>query len=210
MVKLKHEARMSEQPKPLENVVVSGSGGYKQILGFTIRSPRLLRKHPRWVLAVVIVFVLVAGTGSVLWVRHDAANRLKLEEAQAQATKPKTTIADQAQTLENNQSYTSAQTYLDAQISQTTSKTTLGSLYESKASLALSNKDYQSALEYAQNAETLNPTSNSAMEIAQCEELLGNKQAAIEYYQKVIARTNPNLDDYTIPGLQARIKQLGG
>ncbi len=101
-----------------------------------------------------------------------------------------------------------AQQSLDTQIKQAKDVKDEGILYEFKASVALNNSDFKTALEYAQKAESLSPTRNSASLIANSAELLGNKPLAIQYYKILITRTNPKTDDYTIPGLEQKIKSL--
>lgn len=203
---------MSEQPKPLENAVVSEDSGYRKFLSFSVGRPQFSRQHPAYLIAAVIIIVLLALWGGfAIWNHQTATHLSKLQSAaKAQAAHPKPTVATQATTLANTAGYQSGLSYIDSEIAKTTDKKIQGSLYEDKSSLAINDNDYAAALEYAQTAESLNPTANTAQLIAQAAEVLGNKQLAIEYYQKEISRLPANLDDYTIPGIQARIKQLGG
>ena len=61
-------------------------------------------------------------------------------------------------------------------------------VYISKASVYMNAKQYQQALDMAQQAEGLDPTSVSSAYIARANAELGNKADAIKYYQLTIDR----------------------
>jgi len=103
-----------------------------------------------------------------------------------------------------------AQKSLDLQIQQEKDVIAEGRLYEFKASIALDAEDNQAALGFAQKAESLAPTRNSAFLIASAAEVVGDKAQAIKYYKIVITRTDPKVDTYTIPGLERKVKALEG
>lgn len=81
-----------------------------------------------------------------------------------------------------------------------------------KSAIALNAQKYNDALNFAQQAEALTPTSTTAQLIAVSQQGLGNKQQAISYYQKAISRfKNPSEQDQAdIRSYQDAIKSLGG
>ncbi|HUB94069.1 MAG TPA: hypothetical protein VMB52_06215 [Verrucomicrobiae bacterium] len=103
-----------------------------------------------------------------------------------------------------------AQQLLSQALSQTTDKAQQAVLYEEKAGVAYNAGDYSQCLQYAQQAESLNPTANSANWIAQSAEALGNKQLALTYYRLELQRLKPPYGPGDQATLQAKIQELEG
>lgn len=179
----------ASEPAPGESsVVASRQAGHKHGAKWLI------------VLAALLVLVILAGTYAYFASHHSAPKHVN----------PPKTAYDKADEAALSGKSSQAQTILDAQLKTATTPTQKGAIYEQKASIAITTNDYASGLKFAQQAETLYPTRNSAYLIAESAELSGDKTTAIKYYQIVITRTDPHIDDYTIPQLQNKIKQLQG
>jgi tetratricopeptide (TPR) repeat protein len=113
--------------------------------------------------------------------------------------------------LAYNGYYSPAQLSLDKQANTGNAQTKAG-VYLQKANIALDSKRYPDALKFAQQSETLYPSTSSAALIAIVQETIGNKSQAIDYYKKAISRySNPSQQDQDdINYYQSVIKSLGG
>jgi tetratricopeptide (TPR) repeat protein len=150
--------------------------------------PKLSRRQ-RLYGAVAVAVLVVAGLGAYLLTHQtnpDAANLTKNPpETKAQV------ISDQVQDLKGTGKYDDAQKLLDGQLAAAQSAAEKSDLYVQKSSVANNAGDFTTALDYAQQAEKLQPTSSSAYMIAIAAEGLGNKSLAVTYYQKTLDRLTP-------------------
>ena len=166
---------MDDKPETVSKAVVSGGLERWKLLWFRTVYSRSSR-HPRIWLFVGAVALLVVIVFGWYWVN----NKPKLVAQEA--------AFNQALTLVNNSGYSQGQKYLDAQLSASNDVKHKSDIYIDKATLALNNKDYANALQYARQSEALQPTVSSAVVIAQSAELSGDKATAIKYYQITIDR----------------------
>ena len=123
-----------------------------------------------------------------------------------------TTSQDQAESLSEAGDYTAAIQTLNNVQKNTTNNEQKSELFQQEAISALDNGQYKDALNFAQEAEAADSSSNTAYLIAVSYQALGQKQDAIIYYQKAIARkvimTQSDQDD--VQYYQNAIKALGG
>lgn len=140
----------------------------------------------KFILIGVIVILVAAGGSAWYWQAHRSATT---DNAGAvnQLT-PQQKAVQSSQSLALNGDYTGAQAALDTQIAAATNPTDKGQFYETKASNALNEQKYADAKSFAEQAEKLHPTSNSAYLIAAAAEGLGDKTTAVMYYQKALDR----------------------
>ncbi len=101
------------------------------------------------------------------------------------------TAYDKAVTTAETSGPAAGQAILDSALQQATSSTAKATIYSQKSSLAgspTSGSDYTSALEYAKQADSLNPTIESAAAVASIAQGMGDNKQAITYYQLAIER----------------------
>jgi len=157
----------------------------------------------------VAVLVLVAGAAGIglrLW-QVDRAAKLA---AKPTAVQQKTL---DAQKLALTGDYTTAHKQLDQALgNDKLSDSERYVLVSQQAATYENQKDYTKALASYQQADSLQPSQNSAECIGRVAEALGNKQLAIDSYKKAITRINPNrptgADDKD--RYQNMIRSLGG
>jgi len=181
--------KQGKMPATTESVVVS-------------RVPRSRLHTKLWIIGVICFVILsaVVTAGVALYQsRHSA---------QSPSEASKVTVSQQATGLYLSGDYKQAQQVLSQAISQTGDKTEQGKLYEQKANLAYTNGDYANGLQFAQLAEQLNPTANSANWIAQNAEKVGKKPLALKYYQLELQRIGKPVTPSGNAGLKAKIAEL--
>jgi hypothetical protein len=159
---------------------------------------------------------IICGTGALLFVaitiggvwlihRHHSAGQVSSNHTTSQQN-----THTQALGLVLTGHPAAAQQLLDTQIAQAKSAVGEGQLYEEKASLAYSNSDFTGALQYAQKAESLHQTVNSANLIATSAQALGNNTLALQYYKLELQRGGSAMPPTDKLELQLNIKALGG
>lgn len=174
------------------------------------------RKFPKaWGVAlagVLLVGVVVVGS---IWLVHRHHNNVSSNKSaptlNINTVDKNQSITNQAQGLALNGKVGDAQKLLDNSIAGTSDKATQGQLYEDKAQIAYSANDFTDGLQYAQKAESLHATANSASLIAQNAEALGNKSLALKYYKLELSRLSKPLtpsDKANQAALQAKITSL--
>lgn len=160
----------------------------------------------------VIVLLLVVGLGVVAGSflgRSKQEQPVSRTETETKQTRPPT-ISEQADKINFEGDYDKAQAFLDENIAKSSDPKEQSKLYETKALFALKAEKYEDSLEFAQKAEEINATRNSAVLIARSAEGLANKELAIEYYQKVLDRTPPTTLEEDKQYYRDKIKALGG
>jgi tetratricopeptide (TPR) repeat protein len=98
---------------------------------------------------------------------------------------------NEAVTVSEKDGVVAGQAVLDNELQNTTDAKTKAILLNQKSSLAGSEtggNDYVSALAYAKQADALNPTSESAANIAAIAQSMNDTQQAIQYYQLAMTR----------------------
>ncbi len=106
--------------------------------------------------------------------------------------------------------YIGAQKMLNAATKSGTPAQRAGTYLE-KAYIAIESTKYQDALTFANKAETISPSVNSAAMIAVVQTKLGNNKSAIDAYKLTISRfKNPNIfEQQDIDSYKAAIVNLG-
>lgn len=203
---------MSVRSKEVKAIVVSP--------GIVVHSSRRRRhrSHLKLREGVLLCFVVLIAIGISIYRLHtphsNEASTTTVDVTDSGALTAQTvdknqSVAHQALGLALNGQQTAAQQLLSAQIAQTNSMIQKGALYEQKANLANDAGNYTLGLQYARQAEDLNPTVNSANLIALSAQLLGNKALAIKYYELELQRLTPS----PVPGeqdqVESSIKALG-
>lgn len=181
--------KQGKMPATSESVVIS-------------RVPHARLHAKLWTIGVtcfVILCGIVAGGTAIYKSQH-------LDQHQNGASKLK--VSQRATGLYLSGDYKQAQQLLSQSISQTDDKAEKGKLYEQKANLAYTHGDYANGLHYAQQAEQLKPTANSANWIAQNAEKTGNKQLALKYYKVELARIGKPIIPSDNASVKAKIAEL--
>ena len=155
----------------------------------------------RYVVLAVVLLCVISAVGIFFVQRNKSQSNstatktdithqpLDTKESIFPQSKSTQEIQDQAYTFFQEGKPDQAQAVLDAAIAKTNNKIDKGSLYQTKAKLELN--DQQKALQYAQEAENINPTSTTAALIAASAVALGQKELAIKYYQLELDRLTP-------------------
>ncbi|QQS20346.1 hypothetical protein IPL85_02775 [Candidatus Saccharibacteria bacterium] len=170
------------------------------------------KKRPLFVIACFIVVAAIAVGGYFLLGRQKTGDDKKNKPLISANTVRETTggtheVQDRAEDLWLAGKNAEAQKLLDDAIAKSTDKVAKGSLYEMKAKLAV---DSKTALEYAEKAESIQPTAGSARLAAQHAETLGNKVLASSYYEKLLNRLSPEQRELAGPGIRQKIATLRG
>lgn len=139
-------------------------------------SPRR-RLRAKLIATVLIILLIVAGVFAAVHYSHRPGKRLTPEQQAAN------------QQVAGN--YDAAQKIYDKKLAAATTKQEKAAAYTGKSTIAVSAKDYKSALQYALKADQLDPTSVTAESLGGIEELLGDKAAAAKYYKIAIGRIDP-------------------
>lgn len=155
--------------------------------------------------AVILVVIVILALAAWLLITHNTNAKKTNSTTHVKGAQPS------ASDIATNGQYAQAQTGLDNQLS-TVSKQQQAAIYIQKAVVALNVQQFNDALQFAQKADDLSPTANTAYMLALANQSLGDKQHAIENYQKAIDRmTSPSeLQKIDIKSYQAAIKALQG
>lgn len=104
---------------------------------------------------------------------------------------------DEISSMANN--VKEGQNYLDSEIAKTNNPKYLSMLYLKKSDLAnsiIGGHDRKEALEYAYKAETVLPSSQTALIIASTEDMQGDIKNAIKYYKLYLSRASKHERGY--------------
>jgi hypothetical protein len=151
----------------------------------------------------LIFIVLVSVITSALYLKHKHNSSSGSLPKQAVTSKPKTVIG-----LLLTGDDSGAQKMLDTQIAAATTKSQKGGLYLQKAGIAYDAKEYENGLQFAQQAESLNPTAGSAGLIGNTASALGDKTLAVQYYKLQLQRMQPVVNQDDANRVQAKINAL--
>lgn len=162
----------------------------------------------KMLIAAIFTLALIGLAGYVIVSKNNSEKIKPSRPNQAQSSAQKAYA--KANELSLSGKTAEAQKTLDQQLALEKDAKGQGRIYELKASVAFSSGDTKVGLDYATKAESLAPTRNSALLIANMADVLEDKPLAIKYYKIVITRTDSKIDDYTIPGLEKQIKILEG
>jgi tetratricopeptide (TPR) repeat protein len=167
---------MTSADNPTETSVTAGETSAK-----VSNAPRPLIKRRLTLIIVVIIIVLVAaGSGYYLWHKHQQKMPSSTLSAGQSAVNMAIEQANQGNT-------NSALNTLNTAINNTTDGAQKSALYVQQASTYENAQNYQAALTSFQKAAQYGGlTYGLAQNIAETAQQVGNKQLAIQYYQKAI------------------------
>ena len=192
---------MSAQTK--KGVAAAKTSGL--IVGETAHGRRLHLHVKTWgIIAGSIVLVVVLSFTAVHFLHRSKPTQT------AQPPAKKQSIAYQATGLGLTGQYAAGQKLLDDSIAKTSSKTLQGQYYEEKSHLSYESKDYANGLKYAQKAESLHPTTNSAGWIGKNAQMLKEDTLALKYYQLELQRFGKPINPSDTAEIRAAITALGG
>lgn len=176
--------------------------------------------HKKW-LIVGIAAALLVGSGIYGWIylsdknAHTAEETSRAQEAIVNKAKNVAMInntADEAQNIVGRGGdINDAVAVYDEAIKSVDDAYSKSIMLLDKATFYLNDKNYDSALSIAKEAEVINSNKAVAQFVAQVYEEMGDKKNAIEYYRKAIALvddTDPLSSD-DIEYYQNKIKELG-
>lgn len=158
------------------------------------------------IIGVVVIVLAAAGGGYYFWHKqqHKAASTPPTVDSSAVNT-----AIQQA----NNGNSSQALSTINSAIKSTSDKSQKSALYTQQGNIYQNDNNYQSALtSYQDAAQSDGLTYALAQSIAESAQAAGNKQLAIEYYQKAIALvpSNDPTGGAEKNAFQAAINQLGG
>jgi len=154
-----------------------------------------LRK--KWLVIGMAIILVVVGV--FLIYKYIPKNQAVVQPVEKPSTSFSLTISEQAAKLASSGDYNAGQKLLDGELAKKTDNEGQIDGYISKAILAVNNKKYDDALNFAQKAEDLAKSRVTSRLIAQIAEKSGNKKKAIEYYQLTLNRYSE--EDKTSDGL---------
>jgi len=167
---------------------------------------RLSRKK-KWVIGIIITILLIVGSATAwLIISNQKSSQV------ARIAKETSQTVEDAKKLANNGSIDDAKTAYDGAIKKTEDPYQKSVLLLSKATLYYNDGKYDDALATAKEAESINQTDNVTNFIARIYEKKGDKQKAIEYYQKTITLIDKSqpLANADAKYYQSKIEALGG
>lgn len=179
-------------------------GIYSMVNIIKINDKRLNRLQLGIIIGVVVLFF--SGVATWLIISNQKSSQV------ARIAKETSQTVENAKKLANNGSIDDAKTAYDGAIKKTEDPYQKSVLLLSKATLYYNDGKYDDALATAKEAESINQTDNITNFIARIYEKKGDKQKAIEYYQKTITLIDKSqpLADSDAKYYQSKIESLGG
>lgn len=160
-----------------------------------------LTKRKKIFFFVILPLIILAIAGGVYWyvsahktttkkdTTASSSSSSSQTEAQSQAVYAK------AVATAKTGGVAAGQAILDSSLKATTDTKTQASIYSQKASLATSStsaSDQQAALDYAEQADALSPSAETADQVAAIARSLNKNDVAVEYWNKAIDRVKAN------------------
>ncbi len=178
-----------------------------------VRKTKLRFIQKNWIIIVTVTIIIAVGGAVNYWL---FVSNQTVTIPQNINTSDVTDATDQTDTnaeiLANNGDITGAKTLYDDAINQTDDPIDKSSLLLSKATVSFNAGNYDDALLDTKQAEALDNNVVITGFIAQIYEKKGDKQKAIEYYQKAITLVDIKqpLSGDDIKHYQSKIQLLGG
>ncbi len=173
---------MSANKRSEASSVVVGGGTKKNRVGPRVRLTVLA--------ASCLVLLVALGFGGYAVYKHETHKKSSTSGAKTQTQKPNYTSKNIAPPTSTN--YSADQAALDKDIQSAPDDAAKATLYLRKADVALVNKGFtDEALGYAQKAEELSPSIQSAFELATIYQGMNKKTEAIKYYTLYLSRMTP-------------------
>lgn len=184
---------MTEEAIPKDNVVVPASGGSK-----FLRLPFKFRMSKKTIMILVVaVITLVIAVGLILYEQKPKTPKISTFDL----------AYNTAVTIGN---YSQGQQILDNAIKKSTNNQNTVNLYLQKATVAINAKHPDDAMQFAQKADSITPSSTTASMIADVAAAQGNKTLAIQWLNTTIQRLDKNSQGYRmdLEDIQQKIKDL--
>jgi len=145
-------------------------------------------KSKRWIIAVAAV-VILGGAGFLVWQQFfkGSAGQETSITTDGPTSEAIAKTIDKANEAAAKNDYTTAYALIDDAIEETTDKPEKANLINSKANLAVAQKDLDKALQLSLDAYAASPTDVTAQKVADKYANLGNKAKAVEYYRLAIS-----------------------
>jgi basic membrane lipoprotein Med (substrate-binding protein (PBP1-ABC) superfamily) len=147
------------------------------------------------VIIIVALFAVLAVGGAAYGVWVIVSNQSKQADTPTESTQSVTQrqqeLSEKISVITQTQGAKKAQEQVDKEISASNDNADKSYLYIMKAGLEAykSEFDFEAVLGYAQQAEDLNPTIETAITIADTAYHLGQKELALKYYRLYLERT---------------------
>ena len=165
------------------------------------RDPKKPHNHKKVILIIAIIVIVLAGVGTGGYFAYKyffPYGQIKIDSE----------LSSKASDITSKYGYNAGQKYLDSALSQAKTDQEKAEVYTVKANLVFSNTDADNtssqkakdALDYAREAEQLNPTQVNILSLASLEESAGNIENAIKYYQMYIDRGASSGEDVVVSG----------
>lgn len=160
-------------------------------------SHRTASRQKKIILFVVFPVVILLIAGGAIWyvtahVKKEAVTKTETATAKvAVETKAQGAKYDEAVAASKTGGEAAGQAVLDKALQSATTNESKSVIYAQKSSLASSSvvgSNYATAIEYAKQADQLDPTNESAAVLAALEQAAGSKSDAISYYQTALKR----------------------
>lgn len=156
-------------------------------MGKLIRiSPK--KRPPKKLLIVGGAFVVLVGVAGVLLVTRPWEQQPTSADNGDTAELAPLNAVERADIMAGEGDYQGSQALLDSELlAQASTTDEKQQVYIQKAVLAMNNKNYDEAMTYAKEAETIRSDKMSVRLIGQIAEQRGDKSLAVDYYTKVLS-----------------------
>jgi tetratricopeptide (TPR) repeat protein len=189
---------------PEQNMIINGKEIEKEEprskKKFDIKQKFFGSKKKKIVFGLIVLLLLTIGVVSLLVYTN---GRNKSEDVAVVIKPSDKNVAAENAAYKSKDKYEDKLKSIDSTYSSSADKKDQAASNLYKSSVALNAQQYNDALKFAQAAEALEPTLNSAQLIATSAQKLNQKQLAIEYYKKAIDRLPTVSAVYTAAKRQA-------
>lgn len=161
---------------------------------------------------IISIAVLIVAGGVTAWFVMSNQKTSNEKDSKNYPSKEVVKAAQDAQKLISSGKTDEASKLYDDEIANTSDPYQKARLLLSKAIMIYNKGEYDNALTVAKQAESYDSNESSAAFIAQIYTMKGDKQKAIEYYQKVISLMDKSQPTYEseLQYYNDSIKELGG
>jgi tetratricopeptide (TPR) repeat protein len=172
-------------------------------------------KKKQVIAAAVVVILLVSAAGAgllVRWLMTNGGNTGSQSDTVGSTPGLPTVVGEAQDQANNGQMDKSNQTLKDSLSQPSASNDDKYNAYWQLGVNASNSNQPQQAVGYFKQAEAIKSTYTISHLIAEQEEILGNKTAAIEYYKKAITQLDKNSPVYDSDKslLESKVTSLGG
>jgi len=155
-------------------------------VGENLKKKKLIRKthkhhlKMKWLIVVGLV-ILVSGGGTFAYYELFVKKTVVPTTSELSST-------EKASQLATNGDYAAGQKVLDEELASQTDDAGKVNAYVNKALLAINNKEYADAVNFANKAESIAKSRLTSRLLAQIYELMSDKENSVKYYQLTVDR----------------------